>query len=409
MINSKFMPNFIIDIIRYADDKDIKTLLLNSKAKSYQWKPQDLSDKAVFKGRLLACLFDYIYEFIEPDLFIKPDLTVENGKIIEELPISAPPYLRKRIANHKLLYLHLYALSECYHSYQCYFPNEEKNKIYKMQKAYSEKYGSDKNKKILTKKDITKLLQVLINSYTENGFYYYFYDDELVKLEIKQIMSLKKSGQKYIKDYKFVKTVYSLEDTQDTTYIINDDIGVNINLKQKLIRNQRLKTAQMEINPNENNFMEYFESLFGIYDFQDIKNVHEKLVKILKKEKKETCKCCNPDISNSNLTKICDKCKNLFSQFSELQELIDDTTASDYLYKLKDKNIKSELYKYKIKDGTNINVLRNERKKFLSAIVRKIKREIEKAKINPKDSNNYSKISGIANNLQTLISDIFDD
>ena len=278
-----------------------------------------------------------------------------------------------------------------------------------MQKAYSEKYGSDKNKKILTKKDITKLLQVLINSYTENGFYYYFYDDELVKLEIKQIMSLKKSGQKYIKDYKFVKTVYSLEDTQDTTYIINDDIGVNINLKQKLIRNQRLKTAQMEINPNENNFMEYFESLFGIYDFQDIKNVHEKLVKILKKEKKETCKCCNPDISNSNLTKICDKCKNLFSQFSELQELIDDTTASDYLYKLKDKNIKSELYKYKIKDGTNINVLRNERKKFLSAIVRKIKREIEKAKINPKDSNNYSKISGIANNLQTLISDIFDD
>lgn len=419
MINHKLMPNFIIDIIRYADDKDIGTLLLNSKAKSYQWKLQLLGNNG-FKRKLLTCLFDYIYEFIEPDLFIKPDLDVENSEIIEELPLSAPPYLRKRIANHKLLYLHLYALSECYHSYQCYFPDEDKKEMYNLQKAFSKEFGTDKNKKVLTEKDITKLLHLFINSYTENGFYYYFYDNELVKLEIKQTTS-KVFKQKYIKDYKYAKTVYELEEHNDSTIIVNNEIGINTDLKSKLLRENRIKTVQEEINHNEDNFVEILAEILNVYDFQDIKNIHEKLIKILKISKKETCKCCNPDVNKIKSTKICGKCKKLFKEISDIQGYIDVNTNSNELYKFKNKNIRSDVYKISIDKTGDLNKLSKKRKIFLRNTIKKLLLETNKAmlladKINckienedRKDRTNYAKIEDIAKNLETLISDIFDD
>ena len=403
MINHKFMPNFIIDIIRYADDKDIKMLLSNSKALSYQWYSQYTSEKDVSKGRLLACLFDYIYEFIEPELFIEPDLIVEKCEIMEEFAIPAPQNLANCITNHKLLYLHLYALSECYHSYPVYFPNKHKNELYKFQQMFAENGVNVIKTKVLTGNDIKKLLHMFITSYTENGFYYYFYDNELVKLEIRKIATKKKT------DYKYIKTVYNLKDTENTTYITNNDIDININLKQKLLREQREKFAKININTSDTNFIGAFEYLFGTYDFQDIKNIHSKIISVLKITPKEKCKCCNPDINNPKSTKICNNCKKLFKHFQELQSFIDEMTGSTYLYQLKNKNIREEVYKININSkAKDINELQKKRKNFFNNIIRKIKSESEKYKL--KDySSNYISIMTIIDNLENLVADIFDD
>ena len=89
----------------------------------------------------------------------------KDNKIIRVFPVAKYANNDINTSLYEDLYLHLYALCECYHSYQMIFPDEKKE-IIKIANEYNKIFNENIKINTITYKDKTKLLHLLINSYT---------------------------------------------------------------------------------------------------------------------------------------------------------------------------------------------------------------------------------------------------
>ena len=320
MINHERIAEFLIELIRFADDDDILTFLNNCSDKLTKNADKDTCDIYYYKTWLINYLFEYIYGFIEYKIPFLPPLISENGKIKRGLPIAKYPNFDVSVSNYTHIYLHLFALCECYYSYKMVFGDEKKiiKQLYKQAKKDS-KIG------VITDKDRTKILHLLINCYSQNKFYYYFYGNSLIKLEIvtKRIS--------HRTEYIYKPTKYKLQDKNGVTYIINKNQNVKMALKQYLTRN-----TNGEVDYNTVDFEQYFMYLLDDIDFQTIKSVHQQIIKAITPCKRNVyCKCCNPNFKNTKATAICDKCRKLFFELQQFVKSIDEHEVNDYIHSIK--------------------------------------------------------------------------
>lgn len=269
MQSNNSVAEFLIELIKYADDEDIAVLLSNCNNKL----TQNIS-VSNYKTALFNYLFEYIYAFIEPKLPTLPPLLFKDNKIIRVFPVAKYANNDINTSLYEDLYLHLYALCECYNSYQMIFPDEKKE-IIKIANEYNKIFNENIKINTITYKDKTKLLHLLINSYTENKFYYYFYNDTLTKVEI---IAKKFDSQL---EYFYNLTKYELIDTDKTTFITNNKQKINAPLKQKLVRKK-----SEEIDINDEIFQKYIYELIKNTKFQTVKNIHQQIVSIIKKGSK---------------------------------------------------------------------------------------------------------------------------
>lgn len=352
MINHERIGEFLIELIRYADDNDIKTFLNNCSPKLL-----DNTDTCSYKTLLINYLFEYIYGFIEPKLPTLPELGIENGKIIRGLPISKYANFKTDISNYTNVYLHIYALCENYYSYIMLDNNERK-----ILQQSAELISEDVKLNVITDKDRTKILKLLIESYADNKFYYYFYNDKLIRLKIVQ------KQKEHKLEYCYESANYKLEDKYNTTYIISPAHNVNIALKQKLVRTRDCVGAI-----DYEHIEEYLKQFFENINFQDIKTIHKEIISAITPKKNEYCKCCNPNLKNPNSTKICDNCRNLLFELKQLNKTIDKDDINDYIASIKSIDFKKFIYSINDKD---IGKLRTRRRTEISKIINKLQKEV---------------------------------
>ncbi|MCM1266220.1 MAG: hypothetical protein NC200_08490 [Candidatus Gastranaerophilales bacterium] len=391
MINHKRIADFLIELIRYADDSDIETFLRNCSAKLIEDTEKENCDTYYYKTWLLNYLFEYVYGFIEPKIPSLPPLVYENGKLIRGLPIVEYPNFKTDVSNYTHLYLHLYALCECYYSYLMVFSNEKK-----VIKQLIEKSNKDIKLGAITDKDRTKILNLLINSYTENKFYYYFYDNELVKLEIVS----ERVNHRLEDCYRITK--YNLVDKDGVTYITSNNNVVYTALKQKLVRNQ-----SGEVDFATVDFENYFAGLLNNIEFQEIKSIHKQIVKAITPIKREKyCKCCNPNGKNIR-NSLCTKCIDLLSELNKLKRMIDEDEVNDYIVSIKSLDFENVIFSIADKD---IKSLRAKRQSKLNQIIDKLVAEV---KIEQKENGGdfkiyYDKLAKKIEVIKQMIIDSFD-
>ena len=335
MINHRRIGAFIIELIRFADDDDIKTFLeniFNDVDEAYKFAPLG---SYYYKTTLINYLFMHIHYFIAGDLQEK-----------DEFCPSAAGYIDIVIRQHTPLYLHLYALCECYYSYGMSV-TDNSSILKEILKVTNKNFS--KNNKIanFTDKDRTKFLRLLINSYAENKFYYYFYYNRLTKVEI--ISNKASKNDKPHFSYKFNR--YDLQDKDGVTYIVNKQKGTSFKLDKNFKR--------FPIKVDSDNFVEQFCNIFLVnyMSFQDSKKIHQQIVSVLKRKPRTVyCGCCNPNPKNYSLDNLCETCRELFFQLNNLKNNIDEYDPNLYIHSLKSKD-----FKQLIKDITFDN---NARKLF---------------------------------------------
>ena len=389
MINHERVSEFLIELIKFADEEDIKLLLANCSEKLIKnITPNN------YKIALVHYLFEYINAFIEPKLSILPPLIYEDNTVFRGLPKCAN--FKIDIAKHVDLYLHLYALSECYYSYSMLFLDEKlimQNIIFKYNKAFQE----NETLHVITHKDKTKLLHLLISSYTENKFYYYFYNDTLTKVEIvaKHIDSKR--------EYIYNLTKYQLQDKNEVTFIVNEEYKINIPLKQKLIRNR-----SEEIKFDDEHFKEYFSDLVKHVKFQDVKTIHSQIIKIIKKQnKKQYCKCCTPNPRNNKNQKICPDCRKLIFNLNRLKKSIDCYEVNEFILSVKAMDFEQLIYQIKLNKKADIKTLRKRRKTKLINIMNKLSKEINVEIEDKTNENYYNMLANTVKEINTRITKSF--
>ncbi len=384
MINHRRIGAFIIELIRFADDDDIKTFLINCSEDLVKENLFDV-EKYFYKKKLLNYLFEYIYGFVEMKLPTLPPLIYEDNKFIRGLDLVEYPNFQKDVSSYTHLYLHLYALCECYKSYMILPKNKTTQKL---KDTYKNTFNFISKIPVVTDKDRTKLLKMLIRSYSENKFYYYFYDNVLVKLTVETSRKNNKL------DYTYKSTEYKLQDEDKITVILNNDNKKCGILKPKLIRQ-----------PSEMGVKEFIYTIITgdilkHISFQDAKNAHKQIVSVLNMIDREICKCCNPDVKNSKATKICNNCKELFNKLNELKSCIAEWEPNDFIDSIKEIDFKSYVYKVELNEQSDIDDLRRKRKKKLTSFINKLEKEIN-------NSSSYNKLTTIVNQLKPLITICF--
>ncbi len=388
MINHERIGEFLFELIRYADDEDIKTFLGNCSPKLV-----DNPAPCDYKTLLMNYLFEYIYGFIEPKLPTLPPLVRENNKIIRGLPIAKFPNFNVDVSNYTHIYLHLYALCENYYSFVMLDRNEKKL-LCQLAEELDEKFELN----IITDKDRTKILKLLIKSYADNKFYYYFYNDELIRLKIVQ------KQREHKLEYCYELAKYKLQDKENTTYIISSAHNVNTKLKQKLARKRDFVGAI-----DCENFEKYLEPFFENISFQDIKTAHKQIVSAITPKKNTYCKCCNPNFKKPNSTKICDNCRNLLFELNQLNKSIDKNDVNDYIASIKSVDFKNFIYSI---TDTDIKKLRTRRRTELSKIINRLESEIKQEiseNIGSSDEKYYRELADKIKLIKQLIKQSFEN
>lgn len=386
MICNDRLGEFLIELITYADDKDIKTFLRNC-SKIYQVDNEDSEDDNYYnKTVLLDNLFKHIYYFIVADKL------TEKGDIC--IPLFS--YVESVVEQHTPLYLHLYALCNNYYSYMTLYRGEKKKiqtLIDKINKQFNKNYKINS----LTVLDRTKLLCMLINNYTENKFYYYYDINQLVKLEI-----VKGKAEKSY-NYKFSK--YNLIDRDGLT-----DITDKHNKKISSIRTQLIRDPENIIDFNKSNFIDIVVSILNHKSFQDIKQAHQKIVAILKRKPRTVyCGCCNPNPKNYNMDNLCDKCRKLFFQLNSLKKIIDDYDANEYILSVKSQDFKKLIEDVTYGSKVDIKDLKRKRKNKLNKIIKKLEAEIQLELIDTPNDEYYIQLNNIVKEIKISIKRSFDD
>ena len=387
MINYDRVAEFLIDLIKYADDEDIKIFLENC---SDRLKATGIND---YKTTLLNYLFEYIYGFIEPKLPTLPPLVYEDSKLIRGLPMLKYPNFNTSVSYYTDLYLHLYALCECYYSYPIF--NAGDKNIKTITKEFSKIFSTENKINYVTDKSIKNLFKLLINSYTKNKFYYYFYDNTLTKVVITKRVKNRRPF------YYLQTTNYQLVDKDNTTYIINSDKGIKKKLKKKLVRN-----TSGEIDFKDENFATNIQQLLVNVNPENVKAIHSDIVSAITEQ--HLCKCCGSKIDIKNKKGLCENCKNLFKQLNSFCNGIDELEPNKIIFSFKNIKFEKLICKIGIK-SKKITTIKNNRLARLNKEISRVEKEISKEL---KKGNNFDKYNILNNqitNIKVLIKECFEN
>ncbi len=326
------------ELKKYADDSDIKTFL----------------------------------NYFREELGISPE---EDSDEIDYYKMKLSGYLI-RYSNFIPLYLHLDFLYKCYTSYIVCFGGEnkkEKEYLQKIADKIKQKLNLEENESTkLTDVTRAKILNMIIENYKENRFYYYFHDNSLNKVVIK-----KKKTNKGIKFYNDIFE-YIIQDEDKSTFLIDTETNIKYSLKKHLIRDFWYNEQEL-LNGNDNTFMYIINDMTNCISYTEVQYFHNKIVDILKDKKDITCKCCNPNFSKPSLTGLCDHCKNLFDELQLINEEVIKWYENDDTFSFKNFNFKKFLYDdVPAAISTNCTQLRQKRKNKLISKLNELEKEINK-------------------------------
>lgn len=376
MIHTDDISHFILELIKYADEEDIKLFLENCFSKDLK---KDIKDD--YRATMLQYLFEYIEVCTDKEIYTVASPQEKEIYNLDFKFLKSAYYKPKDLIHKNMrLYLHLYALCECYYSYGILL-KEDKLVIGKIIELINKYFNKNIGIHSITTKDRTKILKMLINSYAKNKFYYYFHDNELIKLEIigKNVNSKR--------EYEYKSTSFELQDREGTTFIINEAKKINIPLKQKLHR--VIGDKKLSEICSDEGFINGLLLIVGHLSFQDVKSIHEQIIKAIKKKPRaKYCKYCNPNPKyNTNETK-CNNCNDLLFIFNSLKRKIDPYEPNEYILSVKDMDFEQIILDTKLTKNSNINKLRERRQNKLLKITKKLKKEIN-IEITDKSNNEY--------------------
>ena len=358
-MNYLAIAEFIIEFIQYADEADIRRFL-----------------KFLLQNKIPLSSEESMY-----------DSNYFKNKFIELL-ISHPEH------NQSILQ-HLEGLQYCYNSYKAIF-NDDKKNMQRIDTKIAEYTSSEPiNPPSITSKDKTKLIHVIIENCIKNGFYYFFYNDNLFKWDV----TLKKNNK-----IRYNETKYDLIDKVDGTHIVSKEHYVDYNLKYRLPRYD-MQLDYLLVH-DKSKFITCLYELIRSEDFQKIKNIHNKIVEAIKVNKKDYCKCCNPIVNNSKLSKICDNCKNLFEEFNNLNSYLREWKQYEDEFGISKINYKNMIYNIKPDRMSNLKSLRIKRKAKLLNAINMVIKEINK-ETNSNETERKSRIEESIDRLESLISKSF--
>ena len=359
---------FVLEIIYYADDEDVKTLLefiFNIDFNSLNYK--------LF---LLANLLRPIQNCAEYDVYQLP-ITLPNNNFInaKSVPDDYPLFtvFKKAFNSYYPLFLHLYALCESYYSYIT-IPIEEKSIIQQGANIYT-KYSKTDDIKIhaITNSDKQKIFKMLVNCYKNNKFYYYFNNDNLAKVAIQEY---KQNNQ--IK-YKFDEVVYKIYDDDKSTHLVNSEKGIDYNLKTILLRND----DKYNLPTSEEVLIEKSTKLFAHISFDTLKKMHSDIVDAIKDAPKDFCKLCNPNPNKSNAYKLCPKCDEFLAKINEISEHINQDEPNEYLYTIKNRISRYSIFNEFLKKNNREYYSIKKRKTRFAKLINDLKKNVQNEKNNP--------------------------
>ena len=322
---------FTIELLQYASDNDIKIFLQNcSKFLVHRKETEDMKAPSYYKKRLLNLLYEYIFAYCELKLHTKY-LVVTEDNTQERQEEENYKYhgngielVTKRLSP---LYLHLYALCECYQSYKNFFLREEKSKRIDLTQI-------NKNKR--------NIFNLLINNYTENKFYYSF-------------------DKKYITKYRIISEKIEkdedkkIEEHTEYKYSIKKYPRKNFNIQQK--ETSTLKSTEVKI-------------------------IHDVIVKRLKQD---YCKWCYPNPTNTT-SNLCDRCIELSSEFKSLKENIRENEYNEYIASIRKINFNNIICNVKPIKNEDVKFLKAKRRIELYKIINNVETKIHEELNNTEES-----------------------
>lgn len=382
------ITDFILLLLTQTDDEDIKTFLECSSKKLSYLDDENLSlDKC--KPLLIRHLFSSAYSYIESHVPEILDVVTNWDRKVEE---EVTWY--HGLERYKPLYLNLYALCQCFYSY-IILDSESAKTTMEIAKIFSNEFNLPTLDISSFKKNSTKkLLKLLINSYKENGFYYCFNKNSLVKIKIRQTTKEYYSNQ--FDDYCKTTTVtyqytkFELVDIEEKTFIVNERLGIKEALGKKLIRTQSVKKHDIE---------GYFKEFFKSTDFDTAKYFHKKIVSILKQSKDNDAVVC----SKNKIDKLQEKYDNLLQKLKEIQKAINPEEPIKKLKDFKYINFDEELFSENFHDGLTFGQLKVNHKTYLEKKILNLKKSIQKT-----DDSIYNPIIKLIAEVEPLISKILD-
>ena len=303
MIDTSGLGQILVLLINYADDRDIKQLLLNCYPEINTDEVCE-SQAKTFKEYLIykLCIAHYsCYEYIN-------EYNIESfRKILKKQSIE-------------LLILHLIALRKGFNNFLFLEKGTDYIDIEKLISATQYTKGIVKIafKGNIAENDITKILHLLINNYTQHKMYYEYLNENIIqKLEVisyKDKYTLPSSNEvRILEHYDFKKTPYQIKKCTNYTTLTNTITGKKLKIKGRL-----------DITPFYIN--KHGKSDILAINFDDFKQINNSICKELSRDiEKSPCVWCNPN-ENSKRT-MCTCCRNLLDELKHYQEqgLIDNT------------------------------------------------------------------------------------
>lgn len=376
MLQQDRIAEFITTLITHADDEDIKTFLGYFANKL----PKPQFGYSNHKTLLIGYLFQYIYGHIETNASEIVNIVSKWDDFILPEHLNYP----NNLIHYEPLYLHLYALCECFYSYKM-LNQSEKNLIQKILETTDKSLTKNIECPATVKNNsTTKLLKLLINSYKENGFYYFFYDDTLVKLTIHRCKkSLYNEQSEDEKEYEYPSAKYKytklkLEDRGNKTYI-TDGKNINESLGSYLTRARHFNKDRESIktlDDVENLAKDLLKELTKTSAYDTAKNLHKKIVTILKKipsKKPRKDKLCE----EKNIKNLNNKYEVILKKLQKAQNLIIDDEPEEIIRAFKDIDFNEELFTNYA--GLTIYELNSRNKEYLEKTLTDLLRCLEKA------------------------------
>ena len=298
----------LVEIICYTKDRDFAEFMnnwLHNVPQEYEIRLKNrfnlaFNQHAGIKALLIDTLLDQVYN----------DLQYTAG-ILTTIVTSTLDYTP--------VYLHLFALCACYHSY------------------FSTVYDQILNDSFSSLKELNQIFHILIENYSKYKFYYTFNDTRLIKIEFVQ-------DKRYGISHK--KTEYEIINKLRATYLRDKATGYEFNLHKNL---KYITTANKEK-----------------IGFKYFKSVNENICRILR-FKQSPCTWCYPDINHLKAKKLCSNCQKLHDELENIKYPVDEKESNTDLEKI---DFNKEILKVKLKDVKNLYELRRKRKTVLLELLR---------------------------------------
>ena len=294
---------FLVILIKHANDEDIKQLLINSGVKNVE--KSKISEQDTYKSLLLELFVCAEYNARKNAKF---NIEKEQNKKIKDY-------------EYNLLFCHLISLCENYYTF-----------------AIKYKAGTY----------ITRVLHILIDSYTKNHFYYEYAG---------KIFRTKEIVGSYLKLPHIETVEYKLVNESNKSKLINKETRKEIKLKYLLPNVYKDKKDYV---------------IQETITFEAFENINIDIIEALKKEV-VVCSWCAP-IDEYNVKLKCDNCKNLLSALNNLKSKIEDD-------KLKNVDFNNMIKAITLKNCKNdVNECRIQRKQALLKYIDKVKQSTQKYK-----------------------------